>query len=123
MNVAAGGHAQSALQRGGQVGDDVAKHVVGDDHVERFWIAHHLQAERVDVHVLRLNLGILLRDFFEDALPQAAGVSHHVRLVGHHDFLAAVVARVLKREMDDALHALAGVDVFLGRDFLRACPS
>jgi hypothetical protein len=93
MNVAAGGHAQPALERGGQVGDDVAEHVVGDDHVERARLAHHLQAERVHVHVLRLDVGILLRHFFEDALPQAAGIGHHVRLVRHHDFLAAVRAR------------------------------
>ena len=53
MNIAAGGHAQAALQSGGEVGDDVAEHVIGHDHVEGPRIAHHLHAERVHVHVLR----------------------------------------------------------------------
>src|SRR5580693_939214 len=39
MDVAAGGHAQAALQGGGEVGDDVAEHVVGDDEVKLAWIA------------------------------------------------------------------------------------
>ena len=33
-DVAAGGHAQAALQCGGEIGDDVTEHVVGDDYVE-----------------------------------------------------------------------------------------
>ena len=78
MDVAAGGHAQAALQSGGEVGDDVAEHVVGDDHIEGTRVAHHLHAECVDVHVLCRDLGILSADVFEDALPQASGVGHGI---------------------------------------------
>ena len=56
-DIAAGGHAQPALQPRGQIGDDVAKHVVGDDHIELARISHHLHAERIDVHVLCLICG------------------------------------------------------------------
>src|SRR5271166_7154693 len=44
MDIAAGRHAESSLQRGGEVGDDIAKHVVGHDDLERLRLAHHLQA-------------------------------------------------------------------------------
>src|SRR6476469_7622845 len=71
MDVAAGGHAQPALQGRGQVGDDVAKHIVGYDHIKLFGIAGHVHAERVHVHVLRLNLRIFGGDDLENALPQA----------------------------------------------------
>ena len=81
MNISAGGHAQAALQSGGEVGDDVAEHIIGHDYIERARVAHHLHAESVHVHVLRRDLGMLSAYFFEDALPQAAGVGHGIRLV------------------------------------------
>ena len=68
MNVAAGGHAEATLQAGGQVGDDVAEHIVGDDYVERARVADHLGAERVHVHVLGLDLRIFCADLFEQVL-------------------------------------------------------
>ena len=113
MNVAAGRHTESTLESRGEVGDDVAEHVIGHDHVERLRLAHHLQAESVDIHVLSADIGILGCDLLEDALPQASGIGHDVRLVGHQDLLAASGAGVVKREADDALHAFAGVDVLL----------
>src|SRR5271165_5608311 len=117
-NVAAGSHAETALERGGQVGDDVAKHVVGDDHVERARFAYHLQAERVHKHVLRLDFGKFFRDLLEHALPQTAGKSHDVGLVRHQHLLAAVRARILEGEADDAFHAATRVDVLLCGDFV-----
>src|ERR1019366_4619219 len=105
-------------------GDYVAKHVVGDDDIELARIAHHLHAERVHVHVLRFDLRILCRHFFEYALPQAAGVRHGVRLVAHQHSLARrtiqlpVAGAVFKRVADDALDTLARVDVFLDRNFV-----
>jgi len=35
MNIAAGRHAEATLQPGGEVGNDIAKHVIGDNDVER----------------------------------------------------------------------------------------
>ena len=81
--ITARGHPQPALQSRREIGDDVAKHVVGDDDIKPARIAHHLHTERVHVHVLRLDLWILRGDFLEHALPQTAGVRHGVRFVAH----------------------------------------
>ncbi len=78
MNISAGGHTEAALQPGSEVGDDVAKHIIGYDYVEGSRIAHDLQAERVYVHVLRRDLGMFAANFLESALPQAAGVGHGI---------------------------------------------
>ena len=48
---------QSALQRGAEIGDDVAEQVVGDDDVELRRALDHQQRERVDVEVARLDVG------------------------------------------------------------------
>jgi folate-binding protein YgfZ len=124
MNVAAGGHAKASLQAGGQVGDDVAEHVIRDDDVELAGIADHLQAERVNVHMLRGDLRIFARDFLEHALPQASRVSHGIGLIAHEDLLArraiepSVVLAILEGMADDTLSTLVRVDVFLDRDFV-----
>ena len=67
--IAARGHPQAALQSRSKIGDDVAEHVVGDDDIEPARIAHHLHAERVHVHVLRLDLRILGSHLLEHSLP------------------------------------------------------
>jgi len=115
---------EAALQSGGEIGDDIAEHIICDDDVEAARIAHHLHAERVDVHVLRFDLRKRRRDFLEHALPQAAGVGHGVGLVAHQDAAARravhffATGAVLERVADDAFDALARVDVFLDRNFV-----
>ena len=37
-----------------------------------------MHAQRIDVHVLRFNAGVLCTDFFEYPLPQTMRVSHDV---------------------------------------------
>jgi len=124
MQVGARGHPEAALQSGGEIGDDIAEHIICDDDVEAARIAHHLHAERVDVHVLRFDLRKRRRDFLEHALPQAAGVGHGVGLVAHQDAAARravhffATGAVLERVADDAFDALARVDVFLDRNFV-----
>src|SRR5919201_2686356 len=124
MNVAACGHAQAALQRSGKVGNDVAKHVIGDDDVELPRIANHLQAERVHVHVLRLDLGILARHNFEHALPQAVRVRKHVRLVAHkYSWLvprAHMLSCVIKCESDNTFYAFSRVYILLDSNFISS---
>src|SRR6266852_7633382 len=128
MDVSAGGHAQPALKAGGEVGDDVAEHVVGYDYVERPRVADQGGAERVHVHVLRLDLrifgGDLFADLFKRPLPQSSGVGHGVGLVAHQDAAARgavcflVVQAVFKGVADYPAHALAGIDVFLDSNFV-----
>ena len=85
IDVARGRHSQPALQRGAEIGDDIAKHVVGDDHVEHLRRADHLHRQGVDKHVEVLDAGVLLRHFFERAEPEIAPEAHHIVLVGHAD--------------------------------------
>src|SRR5581483_9727325 len=119
MNISAGRHAQSALQRGCKIGDDVTEHIVGPDHVEAPRITDHLHAERIDVHVLGLELRILCTHFFEYSLPKPAYVGHRIRFVTHQNSTtrAAIpllaLGRVFKSKPDHALHTLIGIDVFL----------
>src|SRR5258707_8131400 len=125
MNISAGRHAQAALQTGSQVGDDVAQHVVGHDHVEMPGITHDVGAEGVHVHVLRRDLRILAAYFLEHTLPQSSGVGHGIRLITHEDALARtavlllVTFAVFEGVTDHSLYAFAGVDVFLHCDLVR----
>ena len=57
IDVAAGGDAHAALNHRAEVGDDVAEHVVGDDHVEPLGVLHHPHAGGVDVGVVALDVG------------------------------------------------------------------
>ena len=45
--------------RRAEVGEDVAEHVGGDEHVEALGRAHHLHRRHVDVEVRRLDVGVL----------------------------------------------------------------
>src|SRR4029079_14676429 len=49
VDVAAGGDAHAALDDAAEVGDDVAEHVGGDDHVVELRVFHNPHAAGVDV--------------------------------------------------------------------------
>src|SRR4051812_49842567 len=83
MNVSTRSHAETPLQAGGKVGDNVAENIIGNDHVKLPRVSDHLRAESVHVHVFSFNLRIFGADFFEHALPQASGIGHGIGLVGH----------------------------------------
>src|SRR5579863_6560470 len=125
MNIPAGRHAEATLQSSGEVGDDVAEHIIGHNHVERPRISDHLHAEGVHAHVLHGDLRKFAAYFFEHALPQATGVGHGIRLIAHQDTVTrravelGVALAIFERVADDALHALARVDVFLNRNLIR----
>ncbi len=119
VHVGARGHAHAALERGAEVGDDVAEEVAGDDHLEGRRVLDQIEAERVDVDVLRLDLRVLLGDLEEAALPELVAVHDGVRLVGHVHGAVAVVLRVLEGGADDPLHPFARVDALLYRDLVR----
>ena len=124
MNVSTGSHTQAALQASGEVGDNVAENIIGNDHVKLPRIANHLGAKSVHVHVLGFNLRIFGTDFFEHALPQAPGIGHGIGFVGHENATAPsivsllVVGAILKRVPNDASHALIGIYVLLDRNFV-----
>ena len=109
---------EAADEPGGQVADDVSVEVRQHQHVELLGPLHETHADRVDEVLPRLDLGVLLRDVAEDVEEEPVGELHDVRLRHARDALAAVGARVLEREADDPLGALAADR--LHRD-ARAC--
>src|SRR5256714_4313357 len=124
MDVPAGSHAQASLERGGYVGDNVAEHVVGNDHVKRTWITDQLHAKCVNIHVLGFNLRVFGADRLEYSLPQATGVSHGIGFVAHENAGARgaisffVVGAIFEGISDHALDTFARVYVFLDCDFV-----
>src|SRR5262245_63906544 len=81
VDVAAGGQPDAAGDRGGEVGDDVAEQVVGDDDVEPARVGGQEDRRRVDVQVVDGDVGVLLPDGLHGAPPQVARVHQHVGLV------------------------------------------
>ena len=51
------GKAEAAADLGGEIGENVAEHVGGDDHVERGGIAHEQRSHGIDDALLVLHAG------------------------------------------------------------------
>ena len=123
VDVGAGGHAQAPLERGPQVRHDVTEEVVGDDHPEAGRILDQEQAQGVDIDMLALDGGgVLPGDLVEDTEPQLVGVAHGVGFIRHVHRVVAVNPGVLEGRTDDALDALARVDVLVDRHLVRGAP-
>ena len=118
MQVARRGKPEAALQLRAEIGDDVAEHVVGDDHLELRRVLHQLHRERVDVEMRGGDARILRRELPEQALPERVALRHGVALVRHADLGEAVRPRVIEGVLDDAMHALEGIDLLLDRDLV-----
>ena len=121
VDVAGGREADAAGDGGGEVGDDVAEEVVGDDHVEARRVGGHEDHRRVDVHVVGGDVGELRGDLLEQPPPDRAGVDQHVGLVDQRELLARAALGAGERVADDPLDAERGVDRDLGGDLVRAC--
>ena len=52
VDVPAGGQSDAAADRGGEVGEDVAEQVVGDDHVEAARVVDQVDGGGIDVGVV-----------------------------------------------------------------------
>ena len=70
------------------IGQDVAEHILHDDHVEARRLANQPHRHRVDQHMLDGDIGIVRCDFFDDVSPQTRG-REHVHLVDACQLLAA----------------------------------
>src|SRR5689334_6083045 len=88
VDVAGGGDADAAGDGRGEVGDDVAEEVVGDDHVEPGRVGDQVDGRRVHVDVVGGDLGELRGHLGEDVRPQVTGEGQHVVLVDQRDLLA-----------------------------------
>ena len=72
VQVARRRDADRARHRGGEVAEDVAEQVGGDDHVEAPGVEHDHRGERVDQHLLGLQLRVLGRRRARSARPRTA---------------------------------------------------
>ena len=115
MDVAGRRHAEPALERGSQVGDDVAEQVVGDDHLKLPGVQHQVHRQRVDVVVRRVDAGIARRRLSKYPLPQGVAVRHRVALVRHANLRQPARSGELERVADDSAHTFIGVDLLLDR--------
>ncbi len=111
--------ADAAGDGAGEVGDDVAEEVVGDDHVEARRVGGQEDRRRVDVEVVDGHVGELRRDRVDDPRPQRAGVHQHVGLVDQRQLPAGPPGRAGEGVAHDALDAVRRVQADLGGDLGR----
>ncbi len=113
VDIAAGRQADSAADRRGQVGDDVAEQVVGDDHVEPARIGNHVDGGGVDVLVGHLDVGVFLPHLGHHPRPQVAGEGQHVGLV-HQSQVFAALGGAGEGVAHHPLHPVGGIEADLG---------
>ena len=108
------------LEDAGEVGDDVAEHVRGDDDVVGVRVLHHPHAAGVDVVVVGLHVGVVLGHFLERPPPEIVAVGEDVGLGDERERLLGAVplAGVIERPADAPLAALPRVDGLLHRHFV-----
>ena len=102
-----GEHTDGTGDLAGLVGQDVAKDVAGDDHVELTGVADQLHGSVVHVHVVQGDLRVVLGNLFHHASPQAGGVQN-VGLVHAGDLLVPLHGHV-KSHLGNAADLTLGV--------------
>src|ERR1700730_7486918 len=113
MNIAGGGEAEAAGEGRSHVARDIAEQIAGDDDFELRRVAHHLHQQVVNVLVRGFHLRIFDADQLEDALPKIVTKCERVRFVAHAHTFFVLAACEFKRVADDALDALARIEIFL----------
>ena len=106
--VRAGSDPEPADHPRAEVGEDVAVEVRQHEDVVLLRPLHELHAHVVHDPVVELDVGVLRRDLARDVQPEPVGELHDVRLVHGGDLAAAVAARVVERELEDAARARHG---------------
>ena len=116
-------HAHAADGCRGEIGEDIAKHVLGDDDVEIVGAIDKMNSHRVDEHMFGVDVGKLRRDLVEHPADERVA-AQNVRLVaaGHAPppvgRRSVALARQLENEAHNPLDALAHLDERIDRDFL-----
>ena len=105
-------HADRARDLARLVGENVAEEVFCHDDVELARVAHELHRRVVDVHMAKLDVGIVLRDLCDRLAPETRGVEH-VGLVDGGDALAALACG-LERDARDTLDLMLGIGHDIG---------
>ena len=103
---------------GAEIGQDVAEQVAADDHVEPVGMAHEMRGQDVDVVLVRLHAGIVLRHRREALVPVRHGEDDAVRLGRRGQVLLGRASRELEGKAHDAVDALARERRLLHREFV-----
>ena len=119
VDVAGCREADAAADRRGEIGEDVAEQVVGDDDVEPAGVRHHEDRRGVHVQVVDGDVRVFGRDPVDGALPERAGVDQHVGLVHEGELLRRPGCGESEREPHDPFDAVGRVDRHLGGDLVR----
>ena len=95
------------------VRQDVAEHVLGDDHVEPARVGDQGHGRRIDIEMVERDIGIEPATCSTRVAPQPRR-RQHVGLVDRGDLLAAL-ARRREGDMGDPLDLVPGIDAQVGR--------
>ena len=111
INIATSCNTHTALNHCTKVSDDVAKHIIGHDHIEPFGIFYKPHSRRVYVSVICLNTRVLFFHFIKCALPKIPSIGQHICFSAQRYFLFLAVAllAVFKRIANTTFHTLARV--------------
>ena len=118
VDAAGGGVAHAAHHGAGLIGQNVAKEVVGENHIETARVGDQEDGGRINVLVVVGDLRVFLADLVDDALPHITGVDEHVLLVHQGDVLLALHSE-LEGVTHHTLHTVCGIDGHLGGHLLR----
>ncbi len=113
VDIPTGRQADTATYRRGQIGDDVAEQVVGDDHVEATRVGDHVDGGGVDVLVGHLDVRVAFADLVDGPQPQSPGEGQHVGFV-HQCQMLATPSSPLERVGNHTPHTERGVHADFG---------
>ena len=103
-------HAEGAGEHGGDIGEDIAEQIVGDDHVILLGPAHELHGAVVGQHMFKGHIGIAFGlNAGDDFVPQHAGLHHVALFGGGHAVLAG--AGEFESHAGDALDFIGVIDL------------
>ncbi len=97
IDIGAGRDAETSRDRATQIGEDVAKEIRADDHIEGFRPQHHAGSHRIDQHRFGLDAGIVERHPGEGFVPERHGVLLGIALGDAGDLLARSRGRPARR--------------------------
>src|SRR5690625_164623 len=103
-----GEHSQGAGEGCGEVREDIAEHVSGDDNLCVLWTCHKVHGVCVDVVVLELYIRVLAFVQVDDGIAPHAHDFEHVGFVDAGEF-RLTVTRKFESNACDALHFFFGV--------------
>ena len=104
------------VQAGPEVGEDVAEQIRRDDDVERVGLEHEQRRQDIDVELVPLDVGEVLRHRLHALVPVRHRDRDAVRLGRRGEVLLRRLLRQLERELQHAVDADAGEDGLLHDD-------